>query len=66
MTFGGLAQFWNRKCPRATSGTMLAFTGSRERTESEYSELLHRAGLNLVTVTPTAAGLSILEARLAQ
>jgi hypothetical protein len=28
--------------------TMLVFTGSRERTESEYQDLLHRAGLTPV------------------
>jgi Lhr-like helicase len=31
--------------------TMLVFTGSRERTESEYQHLLHRAGLRLVKTT---------------
>ena len=42
--------------------TMLVFTGSRERTEGEYRDLLHRAGLTLVKTTPTASQLSILEA----
>jgi hypothetical protein len=42
--------------------TMLVFTGSRERTKSEYQDLLHRAGLTLVKTTPTASQLSILEA----
>jgi hypothetical protein len=32
--------------------TMLVFTGGRERTESEYQDLLHRAGLTLVKTTP--------------
>jgi C-methyltransferase len=45
---------------------MLVFTGSRERTESEYRELLHRAGLTLVKTTPTASPFSILEATPAQ
>jgi hypothetical protein len=31
---------------------MLVFTSSRERTESEYDDLLHRAGLALVKTTP--------------
>jgi hypothetical protein len=46
--------------------TMLVFTGSRERTESEYQDLLHRAGLTLVKTTPTAPQLSILQATPAQ
>ena len=41
--------------------TMLVFTGSRERTEREYRELLHRAGLTLLRVTPTASRFSLLE-----
>jgi len=56
--------------PQGTAGsdatrvdtTMLVFTGSRERTESEYRDLLHRAGLTLVKSTPTASQLSLLEA----
>jgi len=31
--------------------TMLVFTGSRERTEREYREQLHRAGLTLRRIT---------------
>jgi hypothetical protein len=31
---------------------MLVFTGIRERTEGEYHDLLHRAGLTLVKTTP--------------
>src|SRR5829696_3409780 len=46
--------------------TMLVFTGSRERTEGEYRELLHRAGLTLVKIAPTASPFSILEATPAQ
>jgi hypothetical protein len=42
--------------------TMLVFTGSRERTESEYAELLQRAGLKLLKTQPTASAFSILEA----
>lgn len=42
--------------------TMLVFTGSRERTESEYAELLRRAGLKLLKTQPTASAFSILEA----
>jgi hypothetical protein len=42
--------------------TMLVFTGSRERTESEYAELLQRAGLRLLRTHPTASPVSILEA----
>jgi hypothetical protein len=38
---------------------MLVFTGSLERTESEYQDLLHRAGLTLVKTTATASQLSI-------
>jgi len=45
---------------------MLVFTGSLERTESEYQDLLHRAGLTLVKTTPTATQLNILEATAAQ
>ena len=41
--------------------TMLVFTGSRERTEREYQELLHRAGLTLNRITPTASRFSLLE-----
>jgi hypothetical protein len=46
--------------------TMLVFTGSRERTEGEYRDLLHRAGLTLIETTRTASELSILEATPAQ
>jgi hypothetical protein len=46
--------------------TMLVLTGSRERTEREYRELLHRAGMNLIKVTPTASRFSFLEATPAQ
>jgi len=39
--------------------TMLVFTSSPGRTESEYQDLLHRAGLTLVKTTPTGSQLSI-------
>jgi hypothetical protein len=42
--------------------TMLVFTGSRERTEREYRELLYRAGLTLLRISPTASRFSLLEA----
>ena len=42
--------------------TMLVFTGGRERTEREYGDLLHRAGLRLVRTTPTRSRFSIVEA----
>jgi hypothetical protein len=42
--------------------TMLVFTGSRERTEGEYRDLLQRAGLTLIKTSPTPSQLSILEA----
>jgi hypothetical protein len=56
--------------PQGTAGSdatrldtaMLVFTGSRERTEREYRELLDRAGLTLLGITPTASPFSILEA----
>ena len=59
--------------PQRTAGSeatgldtaMLVLTGSQERTESEYQDLLHRAGLTLVK-TFTASQLSILEATPAQ
>jgi hypothetical protein len=46
--------------------TMLVFTGSPERTESEYQDLLHRAGLTLVKAIPTGSRLSIFDATPAQ
>jgi len=42
---------------------MLVMTeGGRERTPSEYAQLLQRAGLRLVAIHPTAAPISIVEA----
>jgi hypothetical protein len=60
--------------PQGTAGSdasrldtaMLVFTGSRERTEGEYRDLLNRAGLTLIKTTPTASPFSILEATSAQ
>ncbi|MET7767334.1 methyltransferase [Nocardia sp. NPDC005366] len=43
---------------------MLVNTGGRERTESEYRDLLARAGFTLVRCVPTASPDTILEARL--
>jgi len=41
---------------------MLVSAGGRERTAGQYSELLARAGFELVRVIPTASPLSIVEA----
>jgi hypothetical protein len=41
---------------------MLVLTGSRERTEGQYRDLLQRAELTLIKTTPTASQVSILEA----
>lgn len=46
--------------------TMLVMNGGRERTETEYRELLDRAGLALARTVPIPTGASVLEARLAQ
>jgi hypothetical protein len=42
---------------------MLVIAGGRERTQGEYASLLKRAGLRLERVLPTAALVSIVEAR---
>lgn len=42
---------------------MLAVTGGRERSRSEYAALLARAGWELVTVTPTGGGVQLVQAR---
>jgi len=42
---------------------MLVNTGGRERTAEEYAALLAAAGYELVGETPTAAGVSVFEAR---
>jgi hypothetical protein len=41
---------------------MLAYAGGRERTEPEFTQLLGRAGLELVSTTALAAGPHVLEA----
>jgi hypothetical protein len=41
---------------------MLLYFYSRERTEAEYRDLLKQAGLELITITPTASPFSIIEA----
>jgi O-methyltransferase domain/Dimerisation domain len=41
---------------------MLAYAGGRERTEAEFTQLLDRAGLDLVSTTALAAGPHVLEA----
>ncbi len=42
---------------------MLATTGGRERTRAGYEALLDSAGIDLVTIIPTASPMSIIEAR---
>lgn len=42
---------------------MLALLRGRERTAAEFAELLAHAGFTLARVLPTAAGVSVLEAR---
>lgn len=42
---------------------MLAVTGGRERTRAQYAALLDAAGIELIEVIPTAAPVSIIEAR---
>jgi C-methyltransferase len=42
---------------------MLALTGGRERTPTEYAALLGRAGLELTRVIPTGGGVQLVEAR---
>jgi hypothetical protein len=41
---------------------MLAVTGGRERTSSEYAALLAAAGFRFERVVPTASAYSVLEA----
>ena len=45
--------------------TMLATTTGQERTESEYRDLLEKAGFKLSRVIPTSSAISIVEAVLA-
>jgi hypothetical protein len=42
---------------------MLVTAGGRERTASEYAELLAQAGFRQTRVVPTAGPMSIVEAR---
>jgi hypothetical protein len=78
-TSGSHLPSWRSRCvevviPQGTAGpdathldtTLLVFTGSREHTEREYRELLHRASLTLLRITPTASPFSMLEATPAQ
>jgi hypothetical protein len=41
---------------------MLAITGGRERTGTEYRHLLDEAGLELTAILPTATAFSVIEA----
>lgn len=41
---------------------MLAITGGRERTGSDYRHLLDKAGLDLTAILPTATAFSVIEA----
>jgi hypothetical protein len=43
--------------------TMLVLTGGRERTEPEYTRLLHDASLKLTRAIPLKSGTSVLEAQ---
>lgn len=45
---------------------MLAMTGGRERTLSEYDALLGAAGMELVRVLPTVTAFSVIQARIAR
>ena len=42
--------------------TMLVITGGKERTETEYRDLLDRAGYRLQRIVPTAAEVAVVEA----
>ena len=74
MTPGGRVLLVEVVVPEGSAGsaatgldtTMLVFTGGRERTEREYRDLLHRAGMTLIKVTPTGSRFSLLEATTAQ
>jgi hypothetical protein len=43
--------------------TMMVLTGGQERTDAQYRDLLHKAGLEAVAVHETPVGVSIVEAR---
>lgn len=55
----GRAPHWSK----TLDVVMLAVTGGRERTLSEYRSLLEAAGLELAAMTPTATPFSVIEAR---
>jgi hypothetical protein len=42
---------------------MMVMNGGGERTEDQYRALLAASGLELMKVTPTATGISVIEAR---
>jgi len=42
---------------------MMAFVGGKERTRSEFQQLLHSAGFALERIIPTRSPLCLLEAR---
>jgi hypothetical protein len=42
---------------------MMVYTGGLERTREEYAALLHQAGFQLSSVTPTASPVSVIEGR---
>jgi hypothetical protein len=46
--------------------SMMVLTGGRERTRGEFAALLAGAGFRLVSVTPTATSLSVIEGALEQ
>ena len=41
--------------------TMLVVTGSQERTNAEYAQLLAQAGLNLASIQPVAPPYGVIE-----
>jgi C-methyltransferase len=45
--------------------TMMVMNGGREGTEDEFATLLAEAGFQLMSVTPTATPLSLIECGLA-
>lgn len=45
---------------------MLVFTGGRERTNAEYGQLLHDAGLTLGKIQPVAAPYGVIEGLIAR